>query len=334
MDARISTILFAVFALTTLSTATVRLVDNSTNAASNAYTTVQAANDAALDGDTIYVIGNGASYGNLVTTKVLYWFGPGYFLPNNPETQANPGAARTGNVTFSTGSAGSSFTGFQVEGLVDFNAGNILFRRNYATHTSSQTHIDIAAPNVVIDQCYFRHAYTTTYYTFISMTAAASNTTFRNSILYSSNNEIISNSSAGALTFNHCVFRIYSLNVYNATITNCILQSGTYTANNNAVYNSMCNSTQFPALNGNLQDVNMSTVFQVNNLYDAYYLLAPNSPAIGTGQNGVDMGAFGGLYPYVLSGIPNLPTITYIEAPISGSTVNGLPITIRVRGRN
>ncbi|MCX7836023.1 MAG: hypothetical protein N2450_08160 [bacterium] len=194
--------------------------------------------------------------------------------------------------------------------------------------------IEVNAPGVIIEQCYIVCTASSTLYYMLYLYSNSSNAVIRNTIFQSTNNSVYGVSGAGAITFTNCVFSLYNLNVYNALITNCILRNGNFIANNNMISYSMCNTVQFPASNNNLQNVNMNTVFQVNNSFDRYFLLAPNSPAIGSGQGGVDMGVFGGPYPYVLSGIPNLPTITYLQAPTSGSTVNGLPITIRVRGRN
>lgn len=171
MNARIFLLLFTHLSLFSSSFSTVLLVDNSSNAATNAYSTVQAAHNAAVSGDTIYVIGTGSSYGQLTATKTLYWFGPGYLLQNNPETQANPGSARLSGVSFNSGSAGSSMTGFCIEGTLDFVTGNILFRRNYVSLTNNTAFmVEVLAPNVILEQCYFYHPYTSGSGQFISIT--------------------------------------------------------------------------------------------------------------------------------------------------------------------
>ncbi|MCK4754754.1 MAG: right-handed parallel beta-helix repeat-containing protein, partial [Calditrichia bacterium] len=59
--------------------------------------------------------------------------------------------------------------------------------------------------------------------------------------------------------------------------------------------------------------------------------LKNGSPAIGAGSGGTDCGAFGGLSPYILSGIPNLPHIYEADVPASASSESGLQVTIKVK---
>ena len=88
--------------------------------------------------------------------------------------------------------------------------------------------------------------------------------------------------------------------------------------------------------NGNQYNVNMANVFVDYNDTQGYstdgkWQLKTGSPAIGAGINGVDCGVFGGVNPYVLSGIPALPHI--YEAAISGTAYSneGLSCTIKVK---
>ena len=57
---------------------------------------------------------------------------------------------------------------------------------------------------------------------------------------------------------------------------------------------------------------------------DAYYQLADGSPAIGSGLNSADMGAYGGDTPYVLSGVPGIPRITRFVVPATATDTSGL----------
>jgi hypothetical protein len=62
---------------------------------------------------------------------------------------------------------------------------------------------------------------------------------------------------------------------------------------------------------------------------DGQWQLKPGSPAIGAGVGGVDCGMFGGDSPYVLSGIPSIPTIYFFNAPLEGG--NQLPVQIKIK---
>lgn len=334
---RISILLFVFVGLLagTTSFGSILVVDNSPSAASNSFGTPQIAHDAAVNGDTIYVIGTSTHYGALTLSKSLKWFGPGYFLNQNPETQANTGVATIGATQFNSGSAGTSIAGLSFDYTLAFNAPNILFRRNYLVNSSvGSALINVNASNIVFEQCYVYGGYNSTASSTMTFTAAAHDIIVRNCIITSSVGDIIGNSGSGPVLFLNCDLYVGSdFNVQQATIRNTILRFGNYSVNNNFVSYSMSNSTQFGTSNNNLSSVNMNTVYSQNPA-DRWFQLSPTSPAIGTGENGVNMGCYGGSYPYVPSGIPNIPTITYMSAPSAGSTVNGLPVTFRARARN
>ncbi|MFH0882855.1 MAG: right-handed parallel beta-helix repeat-containing protein, partial [bacterium] len=67
---------------------------------------------------------------------------------------------------------------------------------------------------------------------------------------------------------------------------------------------------------------------------DSQWQLAVDSPAEGVGVGGVDCGMFGGNDPYVLSGIPPIPTITHFFAPSTASQASGLNVELKAKARN
>ena len=82
-----SIIMLAFISLSLHASATVRRV-NSAPGSSAAYSTVQAAHDAASPNDTLYLEASAFGYGILSATKKLVILGSGYFLSQNPQTQA------------------------------------------------------------------------------------------------------------------------------------------------------------------------------------------------------------------------------------------------------
>ena len=64
------------------------------------FTTAQAAHNGSTAGDTVYFEPSATTYGDLTATKKLILVGPGYFLNENPETQANLTNAILGSVLF------------------------------------------------------------------------------------------------------------------------------------------------------------------------------------------------------------------------------------------
>jgi hypothetical protein len=133
------------------------------------------------------------------------------------------------------------------------------------------------------------------------------------------------------------------LNNHNFIIQNSIFSHNysltNYTASsfNNCIFD----NTPSPAVNG----ANNIVAATAANLYIAYptqgiysnderFKLKAGSPAIGAGISNVDCGAFGGVNPYKLSGIPPIPAIYKLTAPGSSANTNPYTITFSVRSNN
>jgi len=120
---------------------------------------------------------------------------------------------------------------------------------------------------------------------------------------------------------------------------NNIFVSGAYNGVGDILMYNLCNETQYPVDPPELynqQNIDMSTVFTDYTKYiDNGYILAAGSPAIGAGVNGGDCGVFSfdtGGFPYVLSGMPAIPSIYEASVqPIVGSL---LPVTIKAVSHN
>ena len=153
--------------------------------------------------------------------------------------------------------------------------------------------------------------------------------TFSNNYIY--NFILYSTASSNIIINNILDYAVYSeANVFR----NNILITGNINGSNNLFYNNIGNSTQFGTENDNQSNVDMATVFvgypdQDTCSTDGRWQLAPGSPAIGTGQDGVDCGMFGGTNPYVLSGLPNIPAIYFFSAPDSSGGAQILPVQIQ-----
>lgn len=75
-------------------------------------------------------------------------------------------------------------------------------------------------------------------------------------------------------------------------------------------------------------------VFEWKGTLDERFTLKEGSPAIGAGTNGVDCGVYGGVYPYVVSGLPKF--VPYIsESNIPTTPTDGkLNITLKIKSQN
>ena len=88
--------------------------------------------------------------------------------------------------------------------------------------------------------------------------------------------------------------------------------------NNSFSYNSYNSKIYFTNPDVNFSDVNFEN------------LCKPEDGSFPTSASseGKEVGAFGGTDPYVLSGIPNIPLIKFIDVPANANSENGLPVNV------
>ena len=300
---------------------------NNDPAADADYTTIQAANDDALPGDTIYVEGSPANYNGANIDKKLIIIGPGYFLADNDSTQANVlDAEIAGTLDFMTGSKGSKVSGLIISSLY------------------------IRVDEIVASRC---NIYQIGFWDDSNNTLITQNFIGNQIVVYQGNltNSIISNNIIGSgisagntsypLQITNNVIKGSSgppVNVYYSTISNNIFISSTNKLQENTGNTIINNLFAYAGTNanGNKYSITMTTVFVDFNgtlgySEDERYKLKAGSPAIGAGISGVDCGAFGGVAPYVLSGIPPFPHIYEATIPGTAYSDKGLSCTIKIK---
>ena len=299
---------------------------NNTPAITVPYATFQAAYNVAVSGDTIYLEGSGFTYGTLTINKNVTVIGPGYFLSQNPETQANLNPAMADAVYLGNGCSGAKIMGLDVGSIYhndwSTNLQNIVIRRNRITSQMLVNYSNSYFTNLLFEQNFVSG----------SATGRYENTVFRNNVIsggvnvYSNYNSIsFINNIAGNATITNapqCANNIF----YGATcsFTNCLLS------------NNICSATQVPSGNGNQLSVDMNSVFVCFTTCtgfsaDGRYQLKAGSPAIGAGSNGEDCGIFGGTDPYVLSGIPAIPAIYFFNYNFNNTVIN---VDMKVKSHN
>ena len=351
MNKAISFLCMAAFLISLQASATIRRVNNNTGvltapAAPNTipvYTTAQAAHDASSNGDTIHIEPSGISYGNLNITKRVIVIGNGYFLGPltanfNPGLQALTGSSILGNVNFAGGSDNSEMMGSTVTGNVFIGShatlgpqatNNIIFKRNSITSIYLYT-----TNNSQVIQNYING------FIYGQNGNATQNFNISNNIIFYGVDMNLDDQGI----FQHNVSSIvagYQFNVYNSIVRNniVVVTPGTLNATGSTVENNMSNGTLFGVLNGNQNSVTMTNVFEdLSNASPTFtednrFRLKAASPAIGSGFGSADMGAFGGSFPYIVSGIPNVPTIyrLTVNATVTSTT---MPVIISTRSNN
>ena len=317
-------------------------VDNNAGHVADFTTATDAINSANVSpGDTLMFVGSPTLYDNPAITKRLVLIGPGFFLDENPELQANPLPAKLGGGWFKDGSAGSVMMGLYVTTALSITEDSITVSRNFI-ESAGFLAISIGGPvsNIVISHNYITGS-------IVASTRGIIEVKFTVTNLIISGNYIL-NGQGASETYAHAIYVDATssavithnvldgpLKISNSILENNILILGALTdGGNNQFAHNLANASQFGATNGNQELVDMSTVFAGTGSTDGQWQLAGASPAIAAGIGGVDCGMFGGQSPYVLSGLPSMPVITFLSVPTTGSQSSGLKIHIKARGQN
>jgi hypothetical protein len=195
--------------------------------------------------------------------------------------------------------------------------------------------------NWEFSKCYFQ-----TYIDADNSNVKLTNFKLFNSIFFSTSSGLLVSLNSGQFgIIENCSFiagRLL-LNSQGFIIQNCIFSHSysntNYSAStfNNCVFDNAPN----PAVSGtgNVLSVNNANIYLAHPTQgifsnDERFKLKVGSPAIGVGIAGVDCGAFGGVNPYKLSGIPAIPAIYKLTAPGSSANSNPYTITFSIRSNN
>lgn len=301
------------------------------------FTDLPAAITAAAAGDTIMVEASASSYSGPILIKKLIIIGPGYYFTDatpNPKTQANTNVANIGSVTFKPGCAGSVVEGCTVS-AVYLNESNVTFQRN---NMSNYFNIGYDANSVCNNDTIRQNVIYGMYSG--STTGKATNLLIYNNIFTGPGMQFSGNlNNISGYFINNDFMYSYSLSCANFTFQNNIFSSANFGSylSSNSFFNNITNNTGLPSGNGNQLNINLDNVFAgyssgTGYSSDGRYKLKAGSPAIGAGSlNGgtVDCGAFGDPAPYVLSGMPSIPSIYVLTVPSSvPSGATNMNITI------
>jgi hypothetical protein len=317
-------------------------VNNRTNVQAD-FTTLSSAISGASAGDTIYIEGSPDSYGNAgYVAKQLTIIGAGYFLNENDSSQVFKESSKIDHIIFYNGSQGSIIEGVTILGTTNYgitiNTDDITVRRNnisvnYPYGNANAIKINSGRNSIVIEQNWIEPGISTYTNRGIYFTTYTISTIIRNNIILTDTSDFAifmnEENPTSTLTIANNTIK-GDIETYYSAHYNNILIDGTYTAGTGDVSSSnLCNATQYSNANGNVQNVDMTTVFTDHtSTNDNGYVLKTGSPAEGAGLNGEDCGAYGTNNPYVPAGIPPIPAIFGFEISQSiGSPT--IPVTIK-----
>ena len=111
---------------------------------------------------------------------------------------------------------------------------------------------------------------------------------------------------------------------------NIIIGSAGFIFGNTDVNNNICSVDLDVVGNGNQSNVDMSTVFDETGSDDGKWKVKDSFTNTNKSSDGTtEFGAFGGTTPYVLSGIPDIPHITFFSGPGSATQGSGLKVHLK-----
>ena len=327
-----ASLLFVLLALAgqLASAQTIRRVNNNGITGTNIYATIQAAHDAATNGDIIQIEPSTTVYGALTCIKQLTIVGPGYFLSENqpPALQASTIDVTMSTIFFNLGSAGSS-----VSGIV----GNTAWY--------------VATDNITVQRCrivgYLYLGYTRAtnfavirqnYMDGVQQSSPSSNSLITNNLIINGNVNLSGAGMTGEFNHNTVIGTGVALNAFTVR-NNYFNTTFTPTSNTNWAYNFFANTTlaTVGTQSNNTANVPASTVFAQTTgspQYDGWYRLRTGTnPAVGAGENGVNIGATGSAtgFGYRFGGLPAIPAIYQLNQSVTGNSLN---VTMGTRSNN
>ena len=333
----------------------------------NMYRTVQAAHDAAVVNDIIYIepqTYTSLSIGSLICTKTLRFIGNGYNHTQNTNivqpfikdasgilsvtVQNTAPQTSFEGITFTTGNliieatnvkiTRCNFGNMSISLIRDQNGKNgssAEFTRNlfnYSFGGFSATGYSITDINNVVTLYQISNV---SILNNIFVGGLTINSLFSNSYIYPSwNNLIVKNNSIETY--------IYGSNFQNGVFQSNIIRYGFNSASTLSTFGNVASNNVCSLICGfgtnNIENVPYASIYNTTNqVAENVYILSATSPAIGAGLGGVDAGAFGTNNPYRLSGLAPIPQITaYSKNASSGvyTATTPMTVTISVRGNN
>ncbi len=316
-------------AFTSAAFANIWIVDNNPFPAGD-YTTLAAAHSVASPGDTIYVYPSATAYAGITVTKRLSFIGAGFDLEIYGGQATTANTTISGTMKFNAGSEGSVLEGFDGVFKVDINTDNITIKRNELSKVEIGGSNCYILQNEIVASLNFQAS--------IWVTAGGlgniiiANNKIRNTSY--GDDGILSNSTSQLVVVNNVIRASDdALSGFSSTslIQNNIITGGGIGQNGNYQYN-MCNADQLPNGGvGNIENIDMTIVFEDPSNFNTGLHLLPGSPAIGAGFGGTDMGIYGGDTPFIDGGYPGLPAVFQIEAQVITIPQNGLEVNFQAK---
>lgn len=304
---------------------TIRRV-SATTTGTNIYTTFALAQTAATAGDIVQMEPGTYAF-DITLSKNLTVVGPGYFLggSQNSGLQANAQAATVNNIFFNAGSTGASVSGVSVASNVFIGTNGVTLQRCnvasyiYLNYDNQTGYVSVNNINIRQNYCGFIRQYSGSY--------SATNLLITNNIfVYDINLGTLASGEFRQNVMTDCCSYTATLNNFNVVNNYFGYQYAAPNFTNCTVNYNAFRFASYPTAGNNINNVLPANVFTLapgTTQFDAWFQLKTGTNVLrGTGENGLDIGAFAGNAPYKLGGLPAIPAIYQLSNSVNGNTLN------------
>ncbi len=313
------------------------------------FRTLADAHISANAGDTIYLEPSLKCYDGFTCAKKLVLIGAGYFLTENFPTQSSPlNSVVCGHVTFTPGSEGSEMMGISMSNhTVIIKTSFIVISRNLIKNISFIYQSGVTLNNLFITQNYIYNIYGGVYSgeNYFIEGLVFSNNIVVNDCSFSynqyktdcpcydqalvgqfTNNVFLGNVTIESSTFRNNIF-------YKSDLNTNFLKTSVYNTVEENIFAKVLpwsDVVNYQIPSSNIDNANMSTLFKDGASTDGKWQVQTSS----TIPIKDKCGAFYGLTPYVLSGIPNVPSIYYLDVPPIVNQKDGINVIVKAKSNN
>lgn len=286
------------------------------------------------DFDTLHVEPSAIAYGNITLNRPLVLIGPGYLLAENvlpSPLQADPRTATIASVYLGASAAGRKLAGLTINALAFAGGGVIVERCRLGLINMEGNSPGIQPFNDVT----VTRSYVDGYWGWSQFAPAVNGISVTN--CYFGGTFILAPYHQGVIS--QCVFN-YGVSIHGMTFFNNIVRGGLTLSNNiNStvnMYNNIFHDNPGAWLDGGTNHRNelVSSFFPVVGSTDAKLIPLGSCSICSDGVNGEQIGMFGGSTPYILSGIPAIPTIYVLTAPSTAIQGETIGVTIGTKINN
>lgn len=345
----ISTFLLFLVLVSTAFAQTVRRVNpDPTVTGTNVYNTLQAAHNAASNGDILIVepgnglAGTASNVGDLNCIKTLTIYGRGYYLDKNPDYASLVNTNYASSIgTITIGANNCKLIGLTVNGAIYISGGvsGLTITRNLTRNIFINGATGAQISNILITQ---NHILIASVGISGNQTGIVSNVTISNNLIEGNVN---SNQYTSNIIVNQNTLNSVS-QAYNSLFTNNIFNnanqsigvSGIITVNTSYNYNVFTGTLSIASGVGanNTVVANLSNQFNSNagGSADNNYRVQNGSPLLAAGSTGGQVGMFGGSTPYVQYGIPAMPAVTKFFNTGLGNATTAITATVSAKSNN